>query len=85
MDTDDGHGMTSSSEDDSSMEDETIHIELTNELREFLESDYYLIKDKNKVSLQNVSPSLFNCDNNRSTPWSINYHFSDFRRFSIRL
>lgn len=51
MDTDDGHGMTSSSEDDSSMEDETIHIELTNELREILENDYYLIKDKNKVSL----------------------------------
>lgn len=54
MDTDDGHGMTSSSEDDSSMEDDSIHIELTSELREILENDYYLVKDKNKVSFSNI-------------------------------
>lgn len=49
MDTDDGQGVTSSSGEDSSMEDESIHIELTPELREILETDFYLIKEKNKV------------------------------------
>ncbi|KAJ8954959.1 hypothetical protein NQ318_000390 [Aromia moschata] len=58
MDTDDGQGVTSSSEDDSSMEDETIHIELTNELREILENDYYLIKDKNKLMKLPADPNI---------------------------
>lgn len=49
MDTDDGQGVTSSSEEESSMEDDSIHIELTPELREILENDYCLIKEKNKV------------------------------------
>ncbi|CAH1987098.1 unnamed protein product [Acanthoscelides obtectus] len=51
MDTDDGHGMTTSSEEDSSIEDEIIHIEITPDLREILEYDYYAIKEKNKVNL----------------------------------
>lgn len=50
LDTDDVHGVTSSSEDDSSMEEEAIHIELSNDMRGLLETDYFLIKDKNKVS-----------------------------------
>lgn len=50
MDTDDGQGVTSSSGEDSSMEDDSIHIELTPELREILETDFYFIKEKNKVS-----------------------------------
>lgn len=50
MDTDDGQGVTSSSGEDSSMEDESIHIELTSDLREILETDFHLIKEKNKVS-----------------------------------
>lgn len=49
MDTDDGPGVSSSSEDDSSMEDEAIHIELTPHLRQLLETDHSLIKEKNKV------------------------------------
>lgn len=49
MDTDDAQGVTSSSGEDSSMEDESIHIELTPELREILENDFCLIKEKNKV------------------------------------
>ncbi|KAJ8956575.1 hypothetical protein NQ314_006702 [Rhamnusium bicolor] len=58
MDTDDGHCVTSSSEDDSSMEDESIHIELTNELREILENDYHLIKDKNKLMKLPAEPNI---------------------------
>lgn len=54
MDTDDGQGVTSSSGEDSSMEDESIHIELTPDLREILENDFSLIKDKNKVIILNL-------------------------------
>lgn len=46
---DDSQGVTSSSGEESSMEDESIHIELTAELREILEKDYYLVKEQNKV------------------------------------
>lgn len=53
MDTDDCQGITSSSGEDSSMEDDSIHIELTSDLREILENDCYLIKEKNKVGQNN--------------------------------
>ncbi|KAJ8920482.1 hypothetical protein NQ315_005351 [Exocentrus adspersus] len=58
MDTDDGQGMTSSSEDDSSLEDESIHIELTHDLRKILENDHYLIKDKNKLLKLPAEPNV---------------------------
>lgn len=40
---------TSSSENDSSVEDDTIHIELNPSLRETLEQDYFMVHNKNKV------------------------------------
>ncbi|KAG5872538.1 hypothetical protein JTB14_038171 [Gonioctena quinquepunctata] len=58
MDTDDGQGATSSSEDDSSMDDDTIHIELTPQIRELLENDYYLIKQKNKLMKLPAEPNV---------------------------
>nr|CAH7730744.1 unnamed protein product [Callosobruchus chinensis] len=58
MDTDDGHGVTTSSEEDSSIEDEIIHIEITPDLREVLENDYYLIKDKNKLVKLPADPNV---------------------------
>ncbi|CAH1987097.1 unnamed protein product [Acanthoscelides obtectus] len=58
MDTDDGHGMTTSSEEDSSIEDEIIHIEITPDLREILEYDYYAIKEKNKLLKLPVEPHV---------------------------
>lgn len=41
---------TSSSENDSSAEDDTIHIELNPSLREVLEQDYFMAYNKNKVN-----------------------------------
>lgn len=58
MDTDDGQGITSSSEDDSSTEDETIYIELTADLRKVIEEDYYLIKEKNKLMKVPAEPNV---------------------------
>lgn len=49
MDTDDGQGPSSSSEEDSSVDEDAIPIELTKYLREVLEQDYALINTKNKV------------------------------------
>lgn len=46
MDTEDN---TSSSEDDSSLDEDTIPIELTPYLQEMLEQDYYFINNSNKV------------------------------------
>lgn len=50
MDTDDGQGPTSSSEEESSADEDTIPIELTPDLKQILEHDYFLINSKNKVS-----------------------------------
>ncbi|XP_056642015.1 male-specific lethal 3 homolog isoform X2 [Diorhabda carinulata] len=58
MDTDDGQGITSSSEDDSSTEDETIYIELTADLRKVIEQDYYMIKEKNKFLKVPAEPNV---------------------------
>lgn len=49
MDTDDGQEPSSSSEDDSSADEDTIPIDLPYDLRQILEQDYYLITTKNKV------------------------------------
>lgn len=49
MDTDDGHGPTSSSEENSSVEDDCVSIELTQDLRQILEQDYFMVNTKNKV------------------------------------
>ncbi|KAL1497162.1 hypothetical protein ABEB36_008167 [Hypothenemus hampei] len=48
IDTDDNPEMSSSSDEHSSNEDETIEIEIVPELREILEADYYLINGKNR-------------------------------------
>ncbi|KYB25873.1 Uncharacterized protein R102.4-like Protein [Tribolium castaneum] len=58
MDTDDGQGVTSSSEDDSSIEEETVPIELTPELRACLEQDYCLINTKNKLVKLPAEPNV---------------------------
>ncbi|CAH1155086.1 unnamed protein product [Phaedon cochleariae] len=58
MDTDDGQGVISSSEEDSSTEDEIIHVELTPELREILENDYHFIKEKNKLMKLPADPNI---------------------------
>ncbi|KAJ8977286.1 hypothetical protein NQ317_015571, partial [Molorchus minor] len=58
MDTDDGQGVTSSSEDDSSTEEDIVHIELTDGLRQLLEADYYLINDKNKLMKLPTEPNV---------------------------
>ncbi|CAG9836914.1 unnamed protein product [Diabrotica balteata] len=58
MDTDDGQGITSTSEDDSSTEDEAIYIELTADLRKIIENDYYLIKEKNKLMKLPAEPNI---------------------------
>ncbi|CAG9861168.1 unnamed protein product [Phyllotreta striolata] len=58
MDTDDGQDITTTSEDDSSTEDETIYIELTAELREVLENDYNMIKEKQKLSKLPADPNI---------------------------
>lgn len=50
MDTDDGQEPTSSSEEESSADEESVPVELTNDLRKILEQDYFLINTKNKVS-----------------------------------
>lgn len=50
MDTDDGQGPTSSSEEESSADEDTIPIELTPDLKQILEHDYFLINSKSKVS-----------------------------------
>ncbi|RZC39638.1 male-specific lethal 3 -like, partial [Asbolus verrucosus] len=60
MDTDDGHGEITSSEDDSSMDEESVPIELTTELRECLEQDYYLINTKNKLVRLPAEPNVVN-------------------------
>ncbi|XP_019874666.2 male-specific lethal 3 homolog isoform X2 [Aethina tumida] len=58
MDTDDGQGATSStSGDDSSMEDDYVQIDLSIELREILERDYYLVS-KNKLSKLPAEPNI---------------------------
>lgn len=49
MDTDDGHVPSSSSEEDSSADEDTVPIELPQDLRQILEQDYFLINTKNKV------------------------------------
>lgn len=49
MDTDEGPGSSSSSEEDSSIDEDTIPIELTKYLREMLEHDYFLINTSQKV------------------------------------
>lgn len=46
MDTEES---ASSSEEDSSIEEDTIPIELTQDLRNILEHDYHLINNRNKV------------------------------------
>ncbi|XP_050307436.1 male-specific lethal 3 homolog isoform X2 [Anthonomus grandis grandis] len=48
IDTDENIEMSSSSDENSSLEDEVIEIEIVQELREILEADYYLINGKNK-------------------------------------
>lgn len=58
MDTDDGQGVTSSSEDDSSLEEESVPIELTPELRACLEQDYCLINTKNKLVKLPTEPNV---------------------------
>lgn len=60
MDTDDGPGtiVTSSSEDDSSVDDDCIQIDLTTDLREILENDYYLIKEKNRLPKLPAEPNV---------------------------
>lgn len=57
MDTDDAQGVTSSSDDDSSGDEESVPIELTQDLRELLEQDCFLINTKNKVCLCRLVPS----------------------------
>lgn len=49
MDEDDSQRPSSSSDEDSSMDEETITIDLTQELRDCLDQDFYLIHTKNKV------------------------------------
>lgn len=60
MDTDDGNvgGESTSSEDDSSIDDECIQVNLTNDLREILETDYYLIKEKNRLLKLPAEPNV---------------------------
>nr|XP_023021369.1 male-specific lethal 3 homolog [Leptinotarsa decemlineata] len=58
MDTDDGQDITSSSEDDSSMEDDMIHIELTPQIRELLENDNFFIKERNKLMKLPAEPNV---------------------------
>lgn len=50
MEDDDNQRPSSSSEDESSVEDENISIELTQELRDCLEQDHFLINVENRVS-----------------------------------
>lgn len=49
IDTDDGREPTSSSDDESSGEEDSIQIELTPDLKQILEQDHFLINTKNKV------------------------------------
>lgn len=49
MDDEDCPRNCSSSEEESSIDDDLVHIELTRDLRERLEQDYHFIKDQNKV------------------------------------
>ncbi|CAH1107841.1 unnamed protein product [Psylliodes chrysocephalus] len=58
MDTDDGQDITTSSEDDSSTEDETIYIELTDDLRKIIENDHSLIKEKQKLMKLPAEPNV---------------------------
>lgn len=60
MDTDDGigQGMTSSSDEDLSGDEEQISIDLPVELRQILEQDYYLINTNNKLVKLPAEPNV---------------------------
>lgn len=51
MDEDDTHRVSTSSDDESSIDDDIISIELTQELRDCLENDHLQIHEENKVCI----------------------------------
>lgn len=58
MDTDDANGESSTSDEDSSIDDDQFHIELPLELRDFLEQDFCLINTKNKLVKLPADPNI---------------------------
>ncbi|KAI4458732.1 mortality factor 4-like protein [Holotrichia oblita] len=58
MDDEDCPRNCSSSEEESSIDDDLVHIELTRDLRERLEQDYHFIKDQNKLHKLPAEPNV---------------------------